>query len=134
MGVDLNEFLNMLDKPVLLVDHDLRVLTANWKAGQVTGKKNEEMIGYPGGEVFECEYARQSEGCGKTEHCSACVIRNSVNETFQTGEPVQRRPATLHKGDPGHSAPVDLLISAKKSHDIVLLMLEPGNGTDPVSS
>ena len=125
MGVDLREFLNMLDHPVLLVDHDVRVLTSNWKARQMAGKVIRDVEGHLGGEVFECENATLPDGCGKTIHCSACVIRNAVNEVYQSGNSVENRPATLHQGIPGRARTVDLLVSAKKSEDVVLLMLEP---------
>lgn len=125
LGVDLKEFLNMLDYPVLLVDNDVRVLSSNIKAAQFTEKSQEVMTGQYGGEVFECEHAKLPEGCGKTVHCSACVIRNSVNEAYQTGAYIERRPATLHQGIPGHSDSVDLLITARKAGDVVLLVVEP---------
>jgi hypothetical protein len=124
MGVDLKEYLNMLDRPVVLVDKDLHVLTANWKAHQFTDKEEPEMLGKLPGEVFECENAKLPEGCGHTVHCSGCVIRNSVNFTFQTGNPVNQHPAVLNQGVSGFSFPVDLLISTQKSGDVVLLKVE----------
>lgn len=125
LGVDLREFLDMLDHPVILVDHDARVLSSNEEAALMVGKDQAELIGKLGGEVFECENAFLAEGCGKTVHCSGCVIRNSVNETFLTGEPVNCRPATLNQGVIGFSLPIELMISTRKSGDIVLLMVEP---------
>ena len=124
LGVDLREFLDMLDHPVVLVDHDVRVLSSNEKAAALVKKERAEMIGRFGGEVFECENASLPEGCGRTVHCSGCVIRESVNETYETGNPVICRPAALYQGVPGYSFPVELVISTRKSGDVVFLMVE----------
>jgi hypothetical protein len=50
-----------------------------------------------------------------------------VNETFETGNPVINKPATLNQGPAGFSFPIELLVSTRKSGDIVLLMVELAN-------
>ena len=37
--------------------------------------------------MVECSYARHPRGCGNTEHCAACTIRNTVMATHASGEP-----------------------------------------------
>lgn len=125
MGVDLQEFLSMLDHPVILVNRDVRILAANWKIHQMVDKELEKIREKLGGEVFECENSKLPGGCGKTIHCSGCTIRICVNETYQTGNPVKERPATLNQGIPGQSVPIELLISTYKSGELVLLMIDP---------
>jgi len=134
MGVDLNEYLTMLDLPVMLVDQNLHILTANQETRKLTGKEVPTVIGHLGGEVFECEYARCPKGCGSDIHCSGCVIRNSVIETFQTGNPVDKRPATLTQALITSSDPVKLLISTRKSGDVVLLQVEEVSCSEPVDN
>ena len=47
------------------------------------------------------------------------------NKAYQTGNSIHGRPATLYQGILGLAASIDLLISAEKSEDVVLLMVEP---------
>ena len=124
MGVDITEYLTMLDQPVVLVDQDLHILSTNQEIRKVTRKEPSSVIGHLSGEVFECEYARCPGGCGNTTHCSGCVIRNSVKETYQTGRPVDKRPATIEQDIDGRLASVSLLISTVKTGDVVLLQVE----------
>ena len=44
LGVDLKEYLNMLDHPVFLVDDDVKVLSANYKARHLNGDKIHSII------------------------------------------------------------------------------------------
>ena len=39
LGVDLKDYLNMLDHPVFLVDDDVRILSANYKAWTLNNNK-----------------------------------------------------------------------------------------------
>lgn len=114
----------MLDKPVLLVDQDMHVLSGNWLSQTLTGKQIADITGKLSGDVFECENAILPGGCGVTIHCSGCVIRNSVNETYKTGIPVYQRPAILNHGYTGIPTSVDLLISTRKAGNVVLLQVE----------
>ncbi|WP_319578046.1 hypothetical protein [uncultured Methanospirillum sp.] len=124
LGVDLKEYLDMLEEPVVLVDSDMHVLSANTRSKEITGKDVTEIIGLIGGEVFECENANLPEGCGRTVHCSGCVIRNSVSDTYKTGDPVNDQPATLHQLMNGVSIPIEMLISTRKTGSVVLLQIE----------
>jgi hypothetical protein len=124
LGVDLNEYISMLEEPVILVDSDMHFLAANTESKRITGKEVENVTGIIGGEVFECENATLPGGCGKTVHCSGCVIRNSVSETFKTGNSVNKRPATLHQIKAGVSLPLNMLLSTRKAGGVVLLQIE----------
>jgi len=125
LGVDLREYLDMLDQPVIIVDSDVHVLAANKKFNSLTGKEIDDIIGHIGGEVFECENAVHPDDCGKTVRCSGCVIRNSVTETYTTGNPVNKRPATLFQITTGVSIPFEMFISTRKAGNAVLLQIEP---------
>jgi hypothetical protein len=91
------------------------------------------MIGRLGGDVFECEYARHPDGCGRTIHCSGCAIRRSVTTTFQTGQALHHVPAQL-KQYPQENRQVEMLISTEKVGDTVWLRIEalsPADGPCP---
>ena len=125
LGVDLKDYLNMLDHPVFLVDDDVRILSANYKAWTLNKNKYPSIIDERLGEVFECENAVKSEGCGKSVCCSGCAIRSSVAKTYKTGDPVIKKPASLVSAMSGVPTTIDLFVSTYKVGKAVFLMVEP---------
>lgn len=70
-----------------LVDRDARILKINHSGLKFVGKQRNEVLGLLNGEVFNCVNAiGKGKTCGKSPACNGCVIRNSINKTFQTGE------------------------------------------------
>lgn len=124
MGVELQVFLDSLGVPIVVVNPDGTIVTGNNQARTLLRKGSEEIEGYKGGEVFECEYARLPEGCGKTTHCSGCTIRRTVMETYGTGKSFLRVPARLDRGTSGDPEKMNLLISTEKLADLVLLRID----------
>ena len=47
------------------------------------------------GEVFDCWNADQPGGCGCTVKCSACMVRRTVLDTYDSGAGRARVPVTL---------------------------------------
>lgn len=131
MGMNVPEFLKGLDAPVLAVDSDGNIRTANAKALELVRKDLSQVAGYPGGEVFECKYARLPEGCGNTMHCSGCTIRIAVMETYTTGKSLLRVPASLLQHTLEHPQEICLLISTEKVADVVLLRIDEVNPSGP---
>ncbi|MEW5870982.1 MAG: PAS domain-containing protein [Chloroflexota bacterium] len=129
IGIPLPDYLEGLDLPVLLVDGDGRVRSANQPARQLLKKPLPAIEGRLGGDVFECVHARLPEGCGHTIHCSGCTIRRTVTETLNTGQPRQRVPATLDQSLSDDtsgkvSQRIRFLISTQKIGELVLLSVE----------
>ncbi len=124
MGVSLQEFIDDLDKPVCVVDHEGIIVTANHKTQEMLSKPLEEIRNRLGGDVFECAYSRLPEGCGKTIHCSGCTIRKSVNTTFHTGVSIQSVPAVLNQGELENISPQTFAISTQKVGNAVFLTIE----------
>ena len=85
IGETLQGFLDRFEAPILVVDRDNNVLTANRVACELLQKDLDEVRGFPGGEVMECAYARLPGGCGRTVHCDGCTIRNTVTATHGDG-------------------------------------------------
>ncbi len=79
------DLLNEFEEPVLLLDVDVRCLVANSSASKALDKKIDSIEGCFGGDVICCVHAKEPGGCGETEHCSGCTIRNIVEDTFKTG-------------------------------------------------
>lgn len=68
LGVELQVFLNSLKVPIVMVDREGTVVTANELARALLREGLPEIEGFKGGDVFECAYARLPEGCGNTLH------------------------------------------------------------------
>jgi len=125
LGTDVSKYLDMFDAPVILVNHDARILGASCEAAKFMGKPLSEIVDSLAGNALECTYAGLRGECGKEVCCSGCAIRNTVRKTFETGEPVDRCPAVLMQGTPDQPLPINLLITAKKAGSVVLLRIEP---------
>lgn len=119
-GQRLGEYLDRFECPVLAFNAEGRIVAVNAHMEAMLGKNAREILGYLGGEVMECRYARLEGGCGQTQHCEACTIRRTVMATHETGEPQSMVTATITRDDDS----VQLVISTCKAGDIVRLTIE----------
>ncbi|MBI5557758.1 MAG: PAS domain-containing protein [Deltaproteobacteria bacterium] len=120
----LRDFLDRFPQPVLVVDSDVKVITANQAGLAALGKKSKEIEGELGGDVFGCDYARLPQGCGKTIHCKSCVIRNTVTDTLRTGRSHIRVPAYPELHFLTGEKKIRFLISTEKVGDTVFLRID----------
>ena len=120
-GMSWSRYLDRFDYPVILVEGEGRFVGVNEAAGAMLGRTPEEVIGLLGGEAMECVHSRLPEGCGRTEHCATCTIRNTVSRTHRTGQAVSRVPATLRRRD----QPLGLFISTAPEGQLVRVIIEP---------
>ncbi len=130
LGVPLREFLDTLDAPVLVLDADAEVHTANRQACSLLKKTLGEVEGRRGGEVIECKYSRTPGGCGEDIHCKSCTIRKTVLKTHETGKSFERVPAYPDICFGNEIKPVRFEISTEKVGGLVLLRVDdvnPGN-------
>jgi len=125
----MEEFLNRLDAPVLMVNPHGEVLSANDQALRLVGKDLGSVRGFRGGDVMECVYAKLPEGCGNTRHCVACTIRSNIMITFETGRSLRRVPAFLNRSDRHSVCQTRFLISTEKVGGTVLLRIDEIIGT-----
>ena len=120
----LRSLLEEFDMPVMAIDGEGRMRTANGKVGKLLDKDIHEMEDQLGGDFMECAYAQLPGGCGHTEHCPACTIRNAVEHTYETGEPQSHIETTLNRQTDEGITPVRLWITTVKARDIVILRIE----------
>lgn len=118
------DFLESLKDAVFLVGRGGRIVSANSAARAVVGKELAVIADHLGGDVFECANADLPGGCGKTQHCKACAIRNSVNETLVTGTSVVRVPAYQNIKTVGGIQQKRFLISTERVGDAVMLRID----------
>ena len=123
-GKGMDEFLDSLQAPVIVVDGNVRVVTANALAQKLVSKSMKAIGGRLPGEVFECTHAHQPGGCGQTLHCQSCMIRSSVTKTFKTGAPCIRMPACQDLDTFEGPRKVSFLITTEKVDGAVLLRID----------
>ena len=113
---------------VFIVDSDVRVHHLNSAATDRLGVSKEYVYKKRGGEVLHCIHATEvEEGCGWSEACPHCVVRNSVKQALD-GKSVQRQYTRMELQKNGGTTEVHLLIStAPFSHeggDYAILTIE----------
>lgn len=123
-AVPLQHLIDKLEMPVLVVDSDVTVELVNQSAQEALGVSSEEARHRRGGEVFDCLHSHLPGGCGRTIHCTGCVLRRAVARTHETGEPQMRVPATLKKGDPDAPSSIAFLVTTVKKENVVLVKLD----------
>ena len=123
-GTTLQQHLDSILTPILLVDDQNKVLAANTKAGEMLGKQPDVAGGPRLGPVFDCVYSRYPEGCGREIHCVGCVIRNSISATLRTGQPKVSIPATVSVNSPDQAGAVTFTITTFKTGEFVTLRID----------
>jgi hypothetical protein len=119
----IDSFLRSIDVPVLLVDAQARVVSANTSALTVVKKGLTDLEDRLCGEIIECEHSRLPGGCGGTVHCTGCQIRKCIEHTARTGEPVSAAAAVQHSFTPGGVETRRYSISTEKRGDGILLRM-----------
>ena len=95
---------------ILVVDRDRRVKAINGVLEQTFGLSRAEVVDKRGGEALRCVQAYESpEGCGFSQSCSDCRVRNTALEAL-AGERVHRRKANV------------TLLVGEEERDLVLLV------------
>lgn len=121
----LEEYLDSLNVPILLVDSNIRVLDANRAALAGMKKKASDIEGLLGGQVTECAFADLPGGCGQTVHCAACTIRKTVNAVCGDGIPLIDVEGYHCATDAGGKQRLHrIFVTAQKLGKAVLLKIE----------
>jgi len=124
-GMAFETYIRGLQVPVAVVNDDSTVLFVSGMLKKMLAKDDVQIAGFPGGVVFECEYAYLPGGCGGTVHCDGCTIRNTVMDTHRDGLPRSRVNANLRQRTAdGGSQNLALIISTEKVDDVVVLLIE----------
>ena len=118
------EILDIINEPVLVVDSVGVVKTANDKGLELLGKDLDAIEEHLGGEVLECTYARLPEGCGRTEHCKTCAIRNVLMDTLLNDRSYSKVPAYQKIKTPSGDRIMRFFISTEKVGEHILLRID----------
>ncbi len=99
----LRAMLDAIPSFVFLADRDVRVLDANRAAREWMGSEPGTEVRVAGGDLLRCVFALNSEGgCGTTDACPTCVVRESVTAS-RPGRPATSRVAHVILETPGRS-------------------------------
>ncbi len=120
--------LDAMPAAVLVVDRTLRLHDANRAAVELLDSSTDRILGQVSGDVLQClNGVRAQGGCGHSEQCSACVVRNSVGSAAR-GEASNRQMVTMLLEQHGRVRDVSFLITAApleyEGQSLVLLVLE----------
>lgn len=75
----LKALIDSLPSALFIVDKDFKICDANPEAKEMFKIDAEEIVHKLCGEILNCQHAIEEEvGCGNTQYCDECVIRNSV--------------------------------------------------------
>ncbi|MFH1019473.1 MAG: ATP-binding protein [Pseudomonadota bacterium] len=83
---------------MLLIDENINVIRINKEMLLLVGKDeaDDEILGHQPGDALQCIHAANDQrGCGFTEHCPHCFLKNIVKHTLKTGEEVREAETKL---------------------------------------
>jgi nitrogen-specific signal transduction histidine kinase len=78
----IDPIIHNLPVAILVVDKERKVMLSNKAAEFLANKSESQLFDLYGGQALGCIHADSEEGCGFTEHCDACDVKNAVLETF----------------------------------------------------
>lgn len=119
--------LDLIDEPVLVLDSLGIVKTANDSGLKLLDKDLDSVEEQLGGDALECAYASLPEGCGKTEHCKTCAIRNILMDTLASGKSYTNVPAYQKIRTPNGERLMRYYISTEKIGEQILLRIDDVN-------
>jgi PAS domain-containing protein len=124
----IENILNTIPLPIFLVDEDVRIFWSNRGAAPMLDMEPDLVLLRRCGEVFHCLHAVESTaGCGRTEFCKDCPIRNSVQQSIK-GQRVVRKKNRMRMVGRGKVVEINLLVTtapfAHQGESLVLLILE----------
>ena len=118
------QLLDYIEEPVFVIDGDGFVKVANKSGMKMLGKEVADIENELGGDAFECTYAGEEGGCGRTVHCRTCAIRNIVMDTLATGRGYKHVPAFQSINTSDGKKILRFLISTQKVNDCILLRID----------
>ena len=124
----LKMILDAFPSPVLIVDRNLQIYDFNRAAADLVGKKPDILLRRLCGDLLQCIHAKRSKGgCGTTEHCKDCVLRQTA-EAVTEGKSTTRRLAEMSIEKKGQTQEVWFMVSGSlleyEGQKLALISLE----------
>lgn len=114
--------------PSLIVDEDVRIIDFNSAAASQLAAEGGTVLRRKSGEVLHCVHSIEtSEGCGHSEACKDCIVRNSVGAAF-SGSKMARQKSRMEITRNGKTSSIEMVVTAAPfthgGRKLVLLILE----------
>jgi PAS domain-containing protein len=127
-GDFMGSILDAIPLPIFVVDEDVRIFWSNQSAAPLLDREPDLAFLRRCGEVMHCLHAVESTaGCGRTEFCKDCPIRNSVQQSIQ-GQRVVRKKNRMRMVGKDQVVEINMLVTtapfAYQDESLVLLILE----------
>jgi PAS domain S-box-containing protein len=126
-GNYLRSVLDAIPSFVFVVDENVKILDVNKAASQLIGQNPELIINHIGGDILHCLHSMESNGCGTSQFCKDCVIRNSV-EAANSGKVIHRKKHKMEIQKNDKKQEIHFFVSASpfqyNESSLVLLILE----------
>lgn len=120
----MRDYLDRFAGPVLLVDSENRVITANKEGFSMLKKEPQDVEGELRGDALECKYASLPEGCGNSIHCKTCTIRRTLMDTIESGVSHHKVAAYPDLSWITGETRIKYLITTEKLGEAVLLRID----------
>lgn len=103
--------IDIMPSAIFVVDDDFNILDLNPSATELFKLKSNATLRRLCGEVLNCRYAMESDGgCGTTEMCPDCVLRNSV-ESACRGKKTHRKKYKMEIENDGKVFDLHMLVT-----------------------
>ncbi|MDF1553382.1 MAG: hypothetical protein P1P84_09995 [Deferrisomatales bacterium] len=120
----LEQFLEDLPVPVLVLGSAGEVQAANHAARGLTGLHPSQLPGATSGDLLACANARLPEGCGHTANCGGCLVRRTLEATHASGAPQEALTGPRQVATPDGVRLARFRIATCKRGDVVLLRID----------
>ena len=117
-NLNLRIVIDTIPTAIFIIDDETRVLDLNNSASQLIGKEKGQVLFNLCGEMLHCFNAKNStDGCGTTEFCPDCVVRNTIKEACAGNTVVKRRADLLIQKENDKSDIVFSVSASPLKHD-----------------
>ena len=122
--IDFLPFLNSITAPVVLIDENNTYLSANDIALDYLGAEHKDLNSKRTGDVFKCQNAHLPGGCGQTDQCGGCQMRQLITDTYIGKDKFEHVPVTLIQKHGETRKRIDLELTTEKVNGLVLLRID----------
>jgi PAS domain-containing protein len=132
--LDLRKIIDTIPTALFIVDHNTRILDLNDSAARLIGKRTDKLLRRLCGDAFHCIHAKNAPGgCGTTEFCADCVIRNIANDCCSGHCIIQKRAdLSIQKNNDTHKVVFSISASPFKNNEKPLAIISMEDITELV--
>ena len=120
------ELIDALPLAIAVIDKNIKVSLANKSTYLLMNKKEEQLIGFVGGEAFGCVHHDDVPGgCGFGEACLKCTLRGTIQRTMEQKKALGLVETSMtFKGHGKRYLRISTSLMTLEGSDVVLLAIE----------